>query len=87
MEISSIFLLLRWNTVGIYDYQMVYDANLNRYYIADTKRNPTDEISIDGYGVASGTEKAFYLAALNDQGNVIWYHENQFPYGPMLLEI
>lgn len=62
---------------GFYDYQMVYDANLNRYYIADTKRNPTDEISIDGYGVASGTEKAFYLAALDDQGNVIWYHENQ----------
>ncbi|MGO2294987.1 MAG: SBBP repeat-containing protein, partial [Psychroflexus halocasei] len=63
---------------GLYDYQMAYDANLNRYYIADTKRNPTDEISIDGYGVASGTEKAFYLAALDEQGNVIWYHENQF---------
>ena len=74
-------------TGGFYDYQMVYDANLNRYYIADTKRNPTDEISIDGYGVASGSDKAFYLAALDDQGQVIWYHENQFPYSYSIGDI
>lgn len=71
------FFTIDMETYNFYDHQMVYDANLNRYYIADTKRNPTDEISIDGYGVASGAEKAFYLAALNEQGNVIWYHENQ----------
>jgi hypothetical protein len=72
---------------GFYDYQMAYDANLNRYYIADTKRNPTDEISIDGYGVASGADKAFYLAALDEQGQVIWYHENQYPYSYSIGDI
>ncbi|MGB2087026.1 MAG: T9SS type A sorting domain-containing protein [Psychroflexus salarius] len=81
------FFTLEMETGGFYDYQMVYDANLNRYYIADTKRNPTDEISIDGYGVASGSDKAFYLAALDDQGQVIWYHENQFPYSYSIGDI
>jgi len=71
------FFTIDMETYNFYDHQMVYDANLNRYYIADTKRNPTDEISIDGYGVASGSDKAFYLAALDEQGQVIWYHENQ----------
>lgn len=81
------FFTIDMQTYNFYDHQMVYDANLNRYYIADTKRNPSDEISIDGYGVASGTEKAFYLAALNEQGNVIWYHENQFPYSYSIGDI
>ncbi|MGM0635405.1 MAG: SBBP repeat-containing protein, partial [Bacteroidota bacterium] len=62
-------------TNGPYDYQFVYDANLSRYYIADTKRNSNDLISINGYGEASGNQKAFYLAALEEDGEVIWYHE------------
>lgn len=73
------FFTIDMQTSNFYDHQMVYDANLNRYYIADTKRsqNDSDAPSIDGYGVTSGPNKAFYLAALDDQGNVIWYHENQ----------
>ena len=60
-----------------YDYQMVYDANLDRYYIADTKRDPNEVLSINGFGQSSGDSKSFYLAALDDQGQVLWYHENQ----------
>ncbi len=55
-----------------YDLQLVYDANLDRYYIADTKRS-SESLSIDGYG--ANTDASFYLAAVDNQGNVIWYHE------------
>jgi len=64
--------------VMIYNYQMAYDANLDRYYIADTYRiasDPDNPLSINGYG-ADTPYKAFYLAAVNGQGEVIWYHEN-----------
>ena len=60
-----------------YDYQLTYDATLNRYYIADTKREPDHVLSINGFGQSSGDSKSFYLAALDDQGQVLWYHENQ----------
>ena len=72
------FFTFEMETSPFYDHQMAYDANLDRYYIADTRRNPTDAPSINGYGVDSGSDKAFYLAAVDNQGNVIWYHENQF---------
>lgn len=58
-----------------YNYQLAYDPSLERYYIADTKRNYTDTISINGYGIASGNT-GFYLAAVDNQGEVIWFHEN-----------
>lgn len=57
---------------GVYDYQLIYDTNLDRYYIADTKRS-SESISIDGYG--ANTDASFYLAAVDNQGSVIWYHE------------
>lgn len=61
--------------VDSYDYQLAYDPNLDRYYIADTRRQD-GSLSINGFGVASGEDKAFYLAALDNQGQVVWYHEN-----------
>ncbi len=60
-----------------YDYQMVYDPNLDQYYIADTKRVGSDFLSLDGFGVANGNENALYLAALDNQGQVLWYHESE----------
>jgi hypothetical protein len=59
-----------------YDYQLAYDPNLDRYYLADTRRPSDDQLSINGFGVSSGDEKGFYLAALDNQGQVLWYHEN-----------
>ncbi len=64
---------MQTTTGGVYDYQLVYNANLDRYYIADTKQNSNSNISIDGYG--ANTETSFYLAAVDNQGSVIWYHE------------
>ncbi|QTY26142.1 T9SS type A sorting domain-containing protein [Flavobacterium sp. CS20] len=58
-----------------YDYQLAYDPNLQQYYIADTRRQD-GSLSINGFGVASGEDKAFYLATLDNQGQVVWYHEN-----------
>ena len=62
---------------GRYNFQFAYDPNLDRYYIGDTGRGnqATYPPSINGYG--SGMVKGFYLAAVNNQGDVIWYHENQ----------
>ncbi|NEN25092.1 T9SS type A sorting domain-containing protein [Cryomorpha ignava] len=62
-----------------YNYQFAYDHNLNQYYIADTYRlsvDPDDPLSINGYGVDT-PNKAFYLAAVDNQGEVVWYHENE----------
>jgi|GEM_PF-1197208 len=60
-----------------YNYQLAYDTNLDRYYIADTKRKSTDTVSINGYGANTGPdENAFYLAAVDNQGEVLWYHRN-----------
>jgi len=59
-----------------YDYQLAYDPNLDRYYLADTRRPSDDQLSINGFGVSSGDEKGFYLAALDNQGQVLWYHES-----------
>ena len=59
-----------------YDYQLAYDPNLDRYYIADTVRGTEPELSINGFGAATGDDKAFYLAAIDNQGQVLWYHEN-----------
>ncbi|QTY26143.1 T9SS type A sorting domain-containing protein [Flavobacterium sp. CS20] len=59
-----------------YDYQLAYDPNLDRYYIADTVRGTEPELSINGFGATTGDDKAFYLAALDNQGQVLWYHEN-----------
>src|SRR5690625_1490519 len=65
------------NTQRPYNYQLAYDPDLDRYYIADTKRKSTHTISINGYGEESGTDKGIYLAAVDNQGEVIWYHENE----------
>lgn len=68
---------------GWYLQQLAYDSNLDRYYIADTYRtpiNPDNPLSINGYG-SDTPNKAFYLAALDNQGEVIWYHENQIQGG------
>ncbi|QTY26146.1 T9SS type A sorting domain-containing protein [Flavobacterium sp. CS20] len=62
--------------LDIYDYQLAYDPNLDRYYIADTVRGTEPELSINGFGATTGDDKAFYLAALDNQGQVVWYHEN-----------
>ena len=78
---------LQPGTNGPYDYQFVYDSNLSRYYIADTKRNGSDVISINGFGEDSGTQKAFYLAALEENGQVIWYKENVISNGWSLGDI
>ena len=59
-----------------YDYQLAYDPNLDRYYLADTRRPSDDELSVNGFGVSSGDDKGFYLAALDNQGQVLWYHES-----------
>lgn len=64
---------------GRYGYQFAYDPELDRYYIGDTGRGNqyTNPLSINGYG--EGTiNKAIYLAAVNGDGEVLWYHENQF---------
>lgn len=63
---------LSWNS---YKYQLAYDAALDRYYIADTNYLTGDTISINGHG-ASNFDKSFYLAAVDGQGEVLWYHEN-----------
>ncbi len=60
-----------------YDYQLAYDPNLDQYYIADTVRGTEPELSINGFGAATGDDKAFYLAAIDNQGQVLWYHESK----------
>lgn len=59
--------------------QLAYDPNLERYYIAATYTsndvNPDNPLSINGYG-SDTPYKAFYLAAVDNQGEVVWYHEN-----------
>lgn len=67
---------LQPGTNAPYDYQMVYDSNLDRYYIADTKRNSSDVISINGFGDDSSLTNSFYLSAIDNQGNVLWFHDN-----------
>jgi|AntDeeMinimDraft_5_1070356.scaffolds.fasta_scaffold00488_9 hypothetical protein len=64
---------------GFYSYQIAYDPNLDRYYISDTQRQSDNELSINGYG-ADSDEFGFYLAALNSQGEVLWFKKNQFGY-------
>lgn len=65
---------------GWYLRQLIYDPNLDRYYIADTYTSnnisPENPLSINGYG-SDTPNKAFYLAAIDSQGEVIWYHENE----------
>jgi hypothetical protein len=59
--------------IGDEKYQMAYDANLDRYYIADNYRNsldPDNPLGIGGFGVDT-EDKGFYLAAVNNQGEVI----------------
>ncbi len=67
-------------TPGVYWTQLAYDSNLDRYYIAATYTSndisPDNPLSINGYG-ADTPNKAFYLAAVDSQGEVIWYHENE----------
>lgn len=67
-------------TPNVYWTQFVYDPNLERYYIAATYTSndisSVYPLSINGYG-ADTPNKAFYLAAVDSQGEVIWYHENQ----------
>ena len=62
---------------GFYNYQLAYDPDLERYYIADQVRgnSPEDVPSINGYG-EEDDEHGFYLAALDNQGEVLWYHQN-----------
>jgi hypothetical protein len=62
---------------ALYDYQFAYDPNSQQYYIADTVRGTEPELSINGFGASTGDDKAFYLAALDNQGQVIWYHESK----------
>lgn len=72
------FLALEMKSLkGYYNYQLAYDPDLERYYIADQVRgnNPEDVPSINGYG-ADDDEHGFYLAALDNQGEVLWYHQN-----------
>ncbi len=62
-----------------YNYLLAYDANLDRYYIGDTYRitpDPENPLSINGFG-AETVDKGFYLAAIDGEGEVIWYQENQ----------
>jgi len=85
--LSHVLLDMFQAEIGGYDYQFVYDSNLSRYYIADTKRNSSDVISINGFGLDSGTQKGFYLAALEENGEVIWYKENAISNGWSLGDI
>lgn len=77
--LNHVLLDMFHSEIGGYDYQFVYDATLSRYYIADTRRNTSDVISINGFGAATGNQKGFYLAALESDGEVIWYKENAVP--------
>jgi len=61
----------------LYDYPFAYDPNFQQYYIADTVRGTEPELSINGFGASTGDDKAFYLAALDNQGQVLWYHESK----------
>src|SRR5690606_23334088 len=67
-------------TPGAYFTQFTYDPNLDRYYIAATYTNnsisPDNPLSINGYG-SDTPNKAFYLAAVDSEGEVVWYHENE----------
>lgn len=58
-----------------YNYQLAYDANLDRYYIADTRRALNDNIL--GIGDYGSDHSGFYLAAIDNQGNVLWFHQNE----------
>jgi hypothetical protein len=60
---------------AIYDYQFAYDPNLQQYYLADTQRVGSDDISINGSG--DGVDNGIYLAALDNQGQVLWYHDSE----------
>ena len=57
-----------------YNYQLTYDVNLERYYIADCRRNTSN--SYLGIGDYGSETNAFYLAAVDNQGEVLWYHQN-----------
>src|SRR5690625_1416797 len=60
---------------GDYNYQLGYDSNLDRYYIADTRRVINDNtLGIGDYG---SDHNGFYLAAFDNQGELLWYQENQ----------
>lgn len=57
-----------------YYYQMAYDVNLNRYYIANCRLGHNYNIlGINGFG---SEENSFYLTALNNQGVVEWFHQD-----------
>lgn len=58
-----------------YDYQFAYDPSLQQYYIADMQRIGSDDISINGFG--NGVDNGIYLAALDSQGQVLWYHDSE----------
>lgn len=74
-NLESFFTLDMEPFTGYYDYQLAYDPNLERYYISDIARKIGESPSINGYG-AEDDEHGFYLAALDSQGEVIWYHQN-----------
>src|SRR5690625_1643587 len=57
-----------------YNYQLVYNPNLDRYYIADTRRS--GNAGILGIGDYGSDDNGFYLAAVDNRGEVLWFHEN-----------
>src|SRR5690554_1069469 len=77
-ELLSYSLLDMVPDVTDYNFEFAYDPELDRYYIGDTQRayGPSiPPLSINGHG--ADTESAFYLAAVDNQGEVLWHHENQ----------
>jgi len=76
----------------VYNYQLAYNPDLDRYYIGDGIRDFNDTLSINGYGADTGPDdKAFYLAAVDNQGEVLWYHQNHnsaqfYPLGDLELD-
>jgi len=58
-----------------YNYQLAYDVNLDRYYIADTRRALNDNIL--GIGEYGSEDNGFYLAAIDNQGELLWFHQNE----------
>ena len=71
--IDFISLNMHPEIISKYKYQMAYDANRDRYYIADTNRGTSGIMGIGDYG---NDTNAFYLAAVNNQGEVLWYHQD-----------
>lgn len=78
-EFMEYILLDMHPTTRNYWTQLAYDPTLDRYYIAATYTsndiNPDNPLSINGYGFDT-PNKAFYMAAVDSQGEVVWYHEN-----------